>query len=118
MNDQNKDKKDSLPERLKVIGGLIALGIGVLAVLVIAIVAISKDTSNSSTIASAMGGVIASVVGAYFGVKIGSDQARDANEKKDAQAAKAEVYALHLPEDKATHVRQEADTAAANILRK
>lgn len=116
MNDQDKNQKESLPERLKVIGGLIAVGIGVIAVMVIAIVAIVEGTSTSSTIASAAGGVIASIVGAFFGVKIGSDQAKTANQSKDAQAAKAEVYALHLPQDKAPDIRREAEAAAAKVL--
>jgi hypothetical protein len=118
MDDSNKNRsqKASRSERAKVIGGLIAVGIGVLAVLIIALAAISKNTSTSSTIASAASGVIAAIVGAFFGLKLGSDQAKDANQQKDAQAAKAEVYALHLPEGKAVGVREEAEAAAASVL--
>jgi hypothetical protein len=114
MNDQNKDQKTSVPERLKVIGGLIAVGTGVAAVTAIAIVAMALTDDDVAAIATSTAGVIATIVGAYFGVKAGADQAKTAIESKDAQAAKAEVYALHAPAEKATHIRQEADTAAAN----
>jgi hypothetical protein len=116
MNNQDKAQKPGLPERLKVIGGLVAVGVGVAAVTTIAIVAMSLTDDEVATIASSAGGIIASIVGAYFGVKIGSDQAKEANKSKDAQAAKAEVYALNLPEGDAKDMRREAETAAAAAL--
>jgi hypothetical protein len=115
MNDTNKDQKANLQERLKVIGGLIAVATGVVAVTAIGIVAMALADADVATIAASTAGVIATIVGAYFGVKIGTDQAKTALESKDAQAAKAEVYALHAPEGKATHIRQEAEAAVVSL---
>lgn len=103
---------------MKLIGGLAAVTVGVLAVLVIAVVAMIKDTSNSATIATATAGVIATVVGAYFGVKVGSDQTKTANEGQKAEAAKAQVYAAHLPADKAPDILALAEQAAQQVLGK
>src|SRR5215218_7271644 len=62
-------------EQIKVIGGLVAVAVGVVAVMVITLVALAKDSQTAGTIASAAGGVIASIVGAFFGVKLGRTRA-------------------------------------------
>jgi hypothetical protein len=103
---------------VKTIGGLVAVGIGVIAVGVIAIVALAKDTSTASTIASSAGGVIATIVGAYFGVKVGSDQSKSANDSQKAEAAKAQVYAAHLPATEAKDILNLAEQAAQSTLGK
>lgn len=105
-------------EKIKTIGGLVAVVTGVLSVLVIAIIAMAGDSSSSATIASATAGVIATIVGAYFGVKVGSDQSKTANEGQQAEAAKAQVYAAHLPPEKAGEVVRMAEQAARDILGK
>ena len=97
---QADDKSESFAERIKLIGGLVAVAIGVLAVAVIALYAISQNNDDAGTIASAAGGVIASIVGAYFGVKIGSDQSKKAQEGLKEEAAKAQVFAAHLSPEK------------------
>jgi|SRR5215216_1167851 len=99
-------------DHIKTIGGLVAVGVGVVAVTVIALVAIGEGTETAGTIASAAGGVIASLVGAFFGVKIGTDQTRNAVEGERKQAAKAAVIAAHLPEEKATEVLGLAESIA------
>jgi hypothetical protein len=109
------EKESYLSERVKTIGGLIAVGIGVLAVTATAIVAIAVDNDDAATIASAAGGVIATIVGAYFGIKAGSDRAKAAGDDQKAEAAKAQVYALHLPPEKARQVQNEAETAAQAV---
>ena len=117
MNNQDKNKTDSLPERLKVIGGLIAVGTGVVAVAVIAGMAISKNSEIAATIASSTGGFIATIVGAYFGLKIGSDQTKSAHDSQKEESAKAQVFAAHLPPGEAekilTKAQQAADSAVA-----
>lgn len=112
MNDQDKDKKDSLPERLKVIGGLIAVGIGVFAVALIAGGAIIQNSTTAATIASSAGGFIATIVGAYFGLKIGSDQTRSAHDGQKEESAKAQVFAAHLPPADAEKILDKAQKAA------
>ena len=99
-------------ESIKAVAGLIAVVAGVVAVTIIAGAAISKDSQTASTIATACAGIIGSICGAYLGMKIGSDQSKGAAEAHREQAAKAEVYALHVPDTKAEQVRQEADQAA------
>lgn len=111
--DQDKQPEESLTERIKTIGGLVAVGIGVLTVGVIAIVAVAKDTETAATIASSASGVIATIVGAYFGVKAGNDRAKAAGDDQKAEAAKAQVYALHLDPTKAPQVQRDAEAAAA-----
>src|SRR5689334_7191208 len=112
------DKVDGshFSERLKTIGGLVAFGIGVLAVGVIAIVAVTKDTETAATIASSASGVIATIVVAYFGVNAGNDRAKDAGDDQKAEAAKAQVYALHLDPAKAPQVQRDAEAAAAQAV--
>ncbi|HEX6152287.1 MAG TPA: hypothetical protein VFZ19_02090 [Solirubrobacterales bacterium] len=111
------DEKGSyLSERVKTIGGLVAVGMGVFAVAATAIVAIAVDSEDAATIASAAGGVIATIVGAYFGVKAGNDRAKAAGDDQKAEAAKAQVYALHLDPLKATQVQKDAETAAARAV--
>lgn len=105
----------NLPERIKVIGGLVAVATGVVAVTVIAVVAVALDSDDAATIASSAGGVIATIVGAYFGVKSGSDRAKAASEDTKAEAAKAQVYALHLPAEKADRVLGQANAAAEAV---
>lgn len=109
---------DSWSDKIKAIGGLVAVGAGVLAVAVIAIIALIKDTSTASTIASAASGVIATIVGAYFGVKVGTDQGKTAMENQKAEAAKAQVFAAHLPADQAKDVLELSKKAAQDVLGK
>jgi hypothetical protein len=115
---QPSKAKTSWSEAVKTIGGLVAVVAGVVAVLTIAIVAMLKDTSTAATIASATAGVIATIVGAYFGVKVGTDQSKTANEGQKAEAAKAQVYAAHLPPDQAPDILKLAEDAAQKVLGK
>jgi hypothetical protein len=112
-----KGKESFLSERVKTIGGLVAVGMGVFAVAATAIVAIAVDNDDAATIASAAGGVIATIVGAYFGVKAGNDRAKEAGNDQKAEAAKAQVYALNLDPAKAPHVQRDAEAAAAQAVR-
>jgi uncharacterized protein YacL len=109
---------DSWSDKIKAIGGLVAVGAGVLVVGVIAVIALIKDTSTASTIASATSGVIATIVGAYFGVKVGTDQGKTAMENQKAEAAKAQVFAAHLPADQAKDVLELSKKAAQDVLGK
>jgi len=101
-----------LAERIRVIGGLVAVGIGVLAVTLITIVALIVGGETAATIASASSGVIASIVGAFFGVKVGTDQTKNAADGERRQAAKTAVFAAHLPREDAEKVLALADSVA------
>lgn len=108
--------EDTWSEKVKTVGGLVAVGIGVFAVATIAIVAMSTDTSSAATIASSAGGIIATIVGAYFGVKVGTDQSKTAIESQKAEGAKAQVYAAHLPPEQASSVLDMAEKAARSVI--
>ena len=92
-------------EQLKIIGGLVALGTGLAALVLVVIVAllVKPDTTGGSVATSAIG-VIGSIVGAYFGVKIGSDGTHDAIKAQQEEATAAHVSALHTPSEKADQV--------------
>lgn len=109
---------DNWSDKVKAIGGLAAVTIGVVAVGVIAFVALLEGGATSATIASSAGGVIATIVGAYFGVKVGTDQGKTAMENQKAEAAKAQVFAAHLPADQAKDVLELSKQAAKDALGK
>lgn len=99
-------------EGLKIIGGLLALAAGLIALIIVVVIAliVKPDTTGGSIATSAIG-VVGSIVGAYFGVKIGTDGTKDAikanegiAEAHQEEAIKAQVYALHTPSEKAAEV--------------
>ena len=86
---------------------IVLAGIGAILLLAIAallILGLQLESSEATvSVATSAFGVVGSIVGAYFGVKIGSDQAADASGRnadltKRVQAAetKADAYALHV----------------------
>jgi hypothetical protein len=98
-------------DRLKLIGGLVALSAGLAALIIVVIVALAlKPTTSGGSIATAAIGVIGSIVGAYFGVKIGSDGTQQAVDGQRQEAAKAQAFALHVHP-------QEAEPALAEAQR-
>jgi hypothetical protein len=109
----------TLSEGIKTIGGLLAVVAGVIVVAVIAAAAISKNSQIAATIAGSTTGAVATMVGAYFGVKIGTDGTKQALDAADRhaktasqEAAKAQVYALAVPTDRADDVRTAAAQAS------
>jgi hypothetical protein len=93
----------------------------VIVVAVIAAAAISKNSQTAATIAGSTTGAVATMVGANFGVKLGTDQTKQALDSADRhaktasqEAAKAQVYALAVPTDRAADVRDAAAQAAKN----
>ncbi len=119
MADETKDPagtgkpKDSA-EKIKEIGGLVAVVAGVIAVAAIACGALIAGGETAATVAGSTAAVIGSMVGAYFGVKVGTDQTKNAIKGQQEEGAKAQVYAAHLPEGKAeTVVNQVMEVAKA-----
>jgi hypothetical protein len=94
------------------IGGLLALSAGLAALVAIALYAIThiSNASSIASIASGAFGVIGSIVGAYFGVKVGTDTtkkalantdstlqvAQDAIAAQQAESARAQAFAGHV----------------------
>jgi hypothetical protein len=113
---QVEPKAQSKAESLKLIGGLVAVGIGTIVVGAIAVIALLKGGDTAATVSSSAGGVIATMVGAYFGVKVGSDQTKSALDGQKAEAAKAQAFAAHVPSDKADDIIAQAEEAAKKAL--
>ena len=90
---------------LRTIGGLVAVGAGLFALVVIAIFGmawVKSDSASVVSIAAGAFGVIGTIVGAYFGVKVSSDGTQKAIDAlKDAET-KASTFAAHLAPDKAS----------------
>jgi len=114
-------------EALRAIAGLLAVGFGLAALTLIALVGmgfVKTDNPSVVSIATASFGVIGTVVGAYFGAKASNDSTQKAianTEKaidgmKD-EAAKAQSFAAHLDPKQASdaitqyqRLRSESDT--------
>jgi hypothetical protein len=77
--------------------GLVVL----IAVAVIAIVFVRTTSSDVVAVASSAFGVLGSIVGAYFGVKIGTDGTQTAIAGLKDEAAKAQAFAAHVPVENA-----------------
>jgi hypothetical protein len=86
---------------------IVLAGIGAIVLLALAallILGLKLESSEASvSVATSAFGVVGSIVGAYFGVKLGSEQAtaatgQNADLAKRVQAAetKADAYALHV----------------------
>ncbi len=108
--------------KLLPVGGLVAVASGIAAILVIAlatVLVLALNVSGSgaaiSAVATGSFGVIGSVVGAYLGVKIGTDQtSKLADSAAEAHAAAA-VYAAHVPSADAPTANQAASDAVAAV---
>jgi hypothetical protein len=104
QNGTDRTKAKDWAEKIKEVGGLAAVVAGVLAVAAIAGGALIVDSDTGATIAGSAAAAIGSMVGAYFGVKVGTDQSKNAVQGQQEEAAKAQVFAAHLPENKAEYV--------------
>jgi hypothetical protein len=105
-------------QRLQATDALIAVAAGLLALLVIATVAIGvvhDDSHAVASIATAAFAVIGSVVGAYFGIKVGAEGTQRALDAHKAEAARAQVFAAHLPESRAREALIQADRLARGV---
>ena len=115
MAETTSDKRRRGAESLRLIGGLIALGSGLLVIGAIAAAAIIADNGSANSIATGAFGVVGSIVGAYFGVKIGSDGTQAAVQGQREEAAKAQVFAAHLSDGKAEVAIKQALEAAEQV---
>jgi len=111
-NDCSGDHREDVPktraENLKVIGGLVALCAGLAALVLLAGAALFhlKDEYATSAVTAAISSM-ATMVGAYFGIKVGTDGTKEAQEntkeaigaqKKASTEATGIALAIH-PDD-------------------
>ena len=97
-------------EQIKMIGGLVAVGVGVLAVTIITAAALVKHPRPAAPSGRWARG------GAYFGMKLGSDQSKTASDGQKAEAAKAQVFAAHIPSADAPRILDLAEQAASKAV--
>ena len=110
--------KPNWSDRLQTESALVAVCAGLLTLLVIASIAIGvvhDDAQPVASIATAAFGVIGSVVGAYFGVKVGAEGSAKALDEHRAEAARAQAFAAHLPEERARRALIDADRMARGV---
>ncbi len=95
-NSQPATASGGTADNLQVIAGLIAVCAGLVALVIVVIVAlIVKPDTTGGSIATSATAVIGSIVGAYFGVKVGSEGTQKAVQAQQDEATKAQVFALH-----------------------
>jgi hypothetical protein len=103
---------------IRQIGGLTAVAIGVGAVAALTIVALTAapDLSETSTVAISTSafGVISTVVGAFMGIKIGTDQTGKAIDDSKAAAATVALATRDLTDDE--KVQLQKDVAATTSM--
>ena len=97
-------------EGIKLIGGLVVVCVGLGVVLVLALVSMKLIHGDSERVAIATSAfsVIGTLVGAYFGLKIGSDGTQTAVAGMRDEASKAQAFAAHLPSENATAALDDA----------
>jgi hypothetical protein len=99
-------------ERLSSIAGLLAVVAGLLSLIAVSVAAIltlpGGNGQNVVAVTTGSFGVIGTVVGAYFGVKLGSDGRAAAQQAVRAESAKATVLAARLGSDEAGKALEEA----------
>lgn len=106
-------------EAIRSIGGLVAVAIGVGAVAALAIVIVTTVGGLEKTavvsIATSAFGVISTVVGAYMGIKIGTDQTEQAVGGATAAAAAVGAATASLPQDIREKVNQDVANAQQTV---
>jgi hypothetical protein len=105
MAQRDKYRRSSWQD-IQVIGGLTAVSLGLAVVLIIAMLAVvfvRTDATQVAIVAGSAFTVIGTLVGAYFGMKIGTDQTKAAMEQTDRatkamreEAAKAQAFASQV----------------------
>jgi hypothetical protein len=107
-------KKD-WSQHVKEIGGLVAVVAGLLAIAGIATGALIAGGQTAATVAGSTTAVVGSLVGAFLGVKIGTDQTKNAIQAQREEAAKGQVYAAHMTKEDALQAVPLAKEAAEAV---
>jgi hypothetical protein len=102
-------------QHVREIGGLVAVVAGLLAIAGIAIGALIVGSQTAATVAGSTTAVVGSVVGAYLGVKIGTDQTKNAIQAQREEAAKGQIYAAHMSKEEALNAVPLAEEAAKAV---
>ena len=98
-------------EGIRLVGGLVVVCAGLLVITVltcVAMVLVQKQGAQVVALATTSFGVSGTIVGAYFGVKMGSDGTNAALAGLRDESAKVQSMAAHLPPDEFQQALQEA----------
>jgi hypothetical protein len=94
-------------------GGLVVVAVGVLAVVTITTASLGTVSEGErATVATAAFTVLGTIVGAYFGVRVGARGKEDAEAARVVAAAKVERLAAHVDAAEAEQVLDAVDHAA------
>lgn len=94
-------------------GGLVVVVIGVLAVMAITTAALGTvPETERATIAASAFTVLGTIVGAFFGVRVGSRGKDEAEAARAVAATKVERLAAHVEAGEAERVLKDVDDAA------
>jgi len=94
-------------------GGLVVVVVGVLAVMTITTASVaSVPGEQAATVAAGAFTVLGTIVGAYFGVRVGAHGKQEAEAAREASEAKVARLALHVDKEDAARVLQELDRSA------
>lgn len=95
-------------------GGVVVVIIGVGAVVTIASASLGTvPDSEKATVATAAFSVLGTVVGAYFGLRVGSQGKQEADEQRAVATAKVERLAAELSPEQARRAMSEPEFAVA-----
>jgi hypothetical protein len=97
--DTGSTQGSGLPGALQTISGLLAVTVGLTALTIIALVGmgfVKTDNPSVASIATGSFGVIGTIVGAYFGVKVGGEGTQKAIDGLKDESAKAQAFASHM----------------------
>ena len=91
-------------------GGLVVVVVGVLAVMTITTASIATvPGEQAATVAAGAFTVVGTIVGAYFGVRVGAHGKSEAEAARVASEAKVARLALHVDKQDAARVLHELD---------
>lgn len=94
-------------------GGLVVVVIGVVAVMVIASASLGTvPEAERATIAASAFTVLGTIVGGFFGLRVGSRGKDEAEAARDLATSKVERLAAHVDADEAERVLNAVDAAA------
>ena len=109
----------SRAEEIKSIGGLVAvaLGVGAIAALTIVIITTASGLEDTSIVAISTSafGVVSTVVGAFVGIKVGSDQTGKAVEEVKASATAVGAATAQLTDTQRATMKKDIQDAATLI---
>jgi hypothetical protein len=106
-----------LEHLLSAAGGLVVVAIGVIAVTTITSVSLgSVAEEEQATVATAAFTVLGTIVGAYFGVRVGARGKDEAESARAVAAAKVERLAAHVDTEKADEVIDAVNRAAGSDM--